>query len=523
MAEVEQDLPVIIDQDPPNFVIETEDPYKPYDALWWSGKSVSGVPEQVMGWLVAQGWEITGIASDSSTVPPTPYYSLSKQSLAPQSVLLTLTNSYMDAAIKAQSANEFRYNSIVNSWTILIESTHMAFQDQVTQQNNTTAIFLTGLDEFMEDLDDGMDTYLLALNQGLETIHGVLAEMDTKLADLESNANANATTVDSLLTAQAGYLSDFITGLTDKLAELDTNYDAHLALIQALITDVDTDETTFIASQATELDALSDEYDTHVDTATQFLVDLGSTEEARITEEFAASLSNQIQDLISKGLYTSILAADFTARNTRDRDEQIQSLKDRLAREKLENEHQLYGQQTNIRTRRLEEASRLQQISLAVNTWKASHLDNLLAQIQDIDLKQAQGIEAEHAAQQDVSRIAMAERDALLGQLQTAVNGILAGKERYAAALSKDAFTLADAKHRIIQEKMNTATAQLDGWKEVAEQNRQLMAYQLDERNKLMVGLYSFVERREDVAPEWKDMASTVAGLGDAGGGWITP
>jgi hypothetical protein len=49
------------------------------------------------------------------------------------------------------------------------------------------------------------------------------------------------------------------------------------------------------------------------------------------------------------------------------------------------------------------------------------------------------------------------------------------------------------------------------------------MAYQIDERNKLLIGLYSFVERREDVAPEWKDMASMIAGLADAGGGWLTP
>lgn len=33
------------------------------------------------------------------------------------------------------------------------------------------------------------------------------------------------------------------------------------------------------------------------------------------------------------------------------------------------------------------------------------------------------------------------------------------------------------------------------------------MAYQLDERNKLLIGLYSFVERREDEGPTWNDGA----------------
>jgi hypothetical protein len=49
------------------------------------------------------------------------------------------------------------------------------------------------------------------------------------------------------------------------------------------------------------------------------------------------------------------------------------------------------------------------------------------------------------------------------------------------------------------------------------------MAYQLDERNKLLIGLYSFVERREDIGPEWKDMTQIIAGLGDSAGGWLSP
>ncbi len=49
------------------------------------------------------------------------------------------------------------------------------------------------------------------------------------------------------------------------------------------------------------------------------------------------------------------------------------------------------------------------------------------------------------------------------------------------------------------------------------------MAYQLDERNKLLIGLYGFVERREDVFPSFEGMAQLVVGLGDSGGGWVSP
>jgi hypothetical protein len=50
-----------------------------------------------------------------------------------------------------------------------------------------------------------------------------------------------------------------------------------------------------------------------------------------------------------------------------------------------------------------------------------------------------------------------------------------------------------------------------------------LMAYQLDERNKLLVGIYGFVERREDIAPKFDDLAKICTSLGDAGGGWLSP
>ena len=87
----------------------------------------------------------------------------------------------------------------------------------------------------------------------------------------------------------------------------------------------------------------------------------------------------------------------------------------------------------------------------------------------------------------------------------------------------QNASRLAEHKHRAIVERMNTATQRLDGWKSVAAENRQLLAYQLDERNKLLIGLYGFVERRNDVGPTFNDISRIISSIGDAGGGWIQP
>ena len=81
----------------------------------------------------------------------------------------------------------------------------------------------------------------------------------------------------------------------------------------------------------------------------------------------------------------------------------------------------------------------------------------------------------------------------------------------------------ANHKHKAIAEMMNIAVVRLQGARDVTAENMKLMAYQLDTRNNLLIGLYAFVERREDIGPKWQDMASMIAGLGDSAGGWLTP
>ncbi len=315
-------------------VKEMVNPY--YTAVWWTPQTASGVPEQVMGYLLAQGWDITATEQIEGITPPTYQYALAKSGLSPQNVLLSLCNSFTVAYNDALKLNEVRYNDIVRDWTEMIASSRVHMEAQVETQDAALGVYIADLNEYTEEID---------------------------------------------------------------------------ALIDA------------------NRDDLIRDYGVHAETAKALLTDLGSTELARIHEAFAASRSVQLQHSIDKGLYSSLDPVDITARSDRDRDEQIQALNDRLAREKLTNEHTLYGQRVS----------------------------------------------------------------------------------------------LAEFRNQAIVAKMNTYVTRLDGWKTVHADNMKLMAYQLDERNKLLVGLYSFVERREDVAPQWRDMSSMIAGLGDAAGGWIQP
>jgi len=297
----------------------------------------------------------------------------------------------------------------------------------------------------------------------------------------------------------------------------------------------------------------------HASTATQFLTDLGATETARMAEKFQATLSAQMQQLVDRGLYSSALAADITARNTRDHNEEIVALNDRLMREKLANQHQLYGQQVQMRTGTMsgkdrmyglrQELSRyhaaqitglyglLQQVrdrtlatkqmiltvQQAVTQFTINVRDGLLGVLNGIIEKQAAGIDRQYNAKQDVSRVAMTEEERMLGMIQDGLKGLIAGKDRYAAALMQLSSTLAEHKHRAIVEKMTEFNTRLAGLQGQHEADMKLMAYQLDERNKLLIGIYGFVERREDVGPKFEAMAQVCTALGDAGGGWVTP
>jgi hypothetical protein len=302
-----------------------------------------------------------------------------------------------------------------------------------------------------------------------------------------------------------------------------------------------------------------------------------------------------MQQLVSRGLYTSTIISDLTARNNRDRDENIQLLNDRLNREKLENQHRIYEQSTLLNSRTLDGKDRLHSAQQEVLRYQASLVSNIYAlrnevrnrvlagkqaifsakdanykygielssnlyaklqdirqrtiesvdriyqlrdifakwkmddagkryeRIQQIEAQFLESIQRQYAASQDVSKTEMSERHTLLSQLQAALTAFISGKERYAVLLMQNANSLAEHKNRAVVQLMETSVRRLEGWKSVAAENTRLMAYQIDERNKLLIGLYSFVERREDVAPEWKDMASMIAGLADAGGGWLTP
>ncbi len=733
------EIPEVPYQFPRQDEIYYPDVANPILGVVWNTQTITRVPENVMGWLVAQGYQVTGITQDTTTVPPTNYFSLTKEEVDPQQTLLSVCNAYTSAVNNARDANEHRYNQVVTSWSQMVSTSQEQFNKQVEQQNEQAGIFFTDLDSYMTAIEtliaDNQSEFALDASEAKVS----LVVMDSRLTELEDNAADSAVIITNLLTEQENNLQAYISSYDARLAELQnnvtdhiatvladvnsleavleshvadyaqqfdllvSNYNNHVVDIDALLANVASNVTTYVTDVATILTALDSDYqavstdlgairttagnlvDAHVldynavlallssdyttqastiravvnflfpdyaahatvtrnitgtlesdyllhsPAATAFLDDLGSTERARINEQAAASLSVQMQMLVSKGLYMSTIPVDVTQRNWRDRDENIQLHNDRLMREKYDNQHRLYEQQRGVRSqtmdnehrlyeqqramraqiidaegrlyeqqagmrartldgknqvhtvqqevlryqaslisgvyallqdtrnrvlsgkqaifaardanerlgievqtrlysqlqdvrqRIIESADRIYQLRDVYAKWANTETHRTYEQLQQIKQQFVEAVERQHAAKQTVTRTEMSQRDTLLQQLQTALTGVLGGKERFSNLLMQNANALSASKHRAIAERMNTAAQRLDGWKSIADENRKLMMYQLDERNKLLVGLYSFVERRDDIGPSWQDAARVVTSLGDAAGGWIQP
>ena len=252
-------IPVVPEQDPGQNPISLPPIYSPYSGTWWTSQTITNIPAESVGWLVAQGWQITDISYDSATTPPTPYYTLYRESLQNWIVLQNLLNSYTIASNEARGANEVRYNEVVTSWTEMLDSSQEQYEAQILDQNAEVALYLSNLDEYMTEINGLIDDNQTQIVADALTATTALAEMDAKLSALEDNVADNAVTIGDLLSAQAGYLGSFLSAYTSKLDGLDGQYTSHLSIISNLLNSSISQLSTFITDQDTQLARLESE------------------------------------------------------------------------------------------------------------------------------------------------------------------------------------------------------------------------------------------------------------------------
>ena len=495
----------------------------PYSLYWWSQSYVNGVPDESVGWMVAQGWEIVNVQYDQNTTPPTPYYALSRKSLQNWKILQSLLNEYTIAVNEAQLFNTARYNEVIQAWSTMLDTSQTHFQNETATNNAYVTIYTSTINTLMATAEYEVDSIAREVANGKAAVALLLPKILSDLNKFNINYQAHAATIETLLASQAGYVTAYLAAHETALGQLTSDFATYLAAIRMLETSLDTNVTSHITSYQTQLAAILSDFTTHKATALAFLNDLGTTELARINEAWDAKAAEVRQSTMDQGFYSTPLLADKLVLVERERNEQIAALNDRLAREQLTNEHQLYEQQAGLRTRTMEGLSILQNVRNAVTQLKLENEGRLGQEHRSVRGAVAEGIDRRHGVQQDVSRTLGSERQRLLTDKQASVSATIQSRVAHEEATLRNAEFSVSNRHQIARQRMDNYVRRIAGIEQTHDWEMKLYAYQLSERNNLLTGLYGFVKDRTDEAPDFSNLVQIAAGLGDSGGSWITP
>ena len=230
------------------------------------------------------------------------------------------------------------------------------------------------------------------------------------------------------------------------------------------------------------------DYEAHQVIAKALLNDLGSTELIRINEKFDADLATQSQAMIDRGFYSSGIMADITSRNTRERNEAIAELNDKLSREKLQNQHTLYGQQYQMRLGGLDASMKAIDASSKIVSSRLQH-GQFSAEIRH-----------------KIATLSVQTRLAVLGL-----------REKYYESLLQSISWESARETEMYQQLVQVRIRQFEILGRTMQQDMELLKYKLDGRNEIAASIFGFVERRTDAYPDQNSMAQLATNLGETG------
>lgn len=430
--------------------------YTPYSDLWFTQSNVTNVDREMMGWLTAQGWKVTDTDYDNTTSPPTPSYSMSKQSMNNWQILQELMFQLTVAHNDANTINYLRYRDIITIWNHAFLQSQQQYDAMNTKSNADVVIYMSA---FNDDTAAIAQQIGIARSEALgesDRVAGQLAAYVTKLDDIEANYQSHAARIAVLLTSQTDALTNYLAAYEARLDTLDSEYTTHTGTLDDLLADQTSDLSSHITTQLANIDTLLSDYTTHAATVNAlktsaqavltahgstvesmltsilsdytdldssvtasltelgtafddhsttyetiladltadftthaaltrgYLTGLGVTELARIEEVFDGRLADVAQNLVNRGFYSSALLNDEQERVERERSQAIVELNDRLNREKVANEHQLFAEQFQMRGRNLEGQDRLYGIQQDVLRYEAQQAYQLFGQLQGV-------------------------------------------------------------------------------------------------------------------------------------------
>lgn len=194
-----------------------------------------------------------------------------------------------------------------------------------------------------------LESYIFAYNESRDFNATRYNDLIQSWGNLVINTREN---LDSLGDVSDGHLSLYLGTVDSLLSDLEADVLLSEAELTAVSGDVDAQLDLFVA----RLNELVGNYDTHAALTRGLLTGFGTTETARINEQFDNLLTSAKQGLVNRGLYSSVLFATIQTRIERERSEALTKWNDQLSREKIDHEHKLFAELMD--TKRAEIAGR---------------------------------------------------------------------------------------------------------------------------------------------------------------------
>ena len=540
--------------------------FTPYSDLWYTQSNVENVDREMMGWLTAQGWKVSNVDYDDSTSPPTPRYSMSKQSMNNWAILQELMFQLTVAHNDANTINYLRYRDIITIWNHAFLQSQQQYEAMNSKKNADVLVYMSA---FMDDTAAISTQIGLARSESLAESDRVATQLAlylTKLDEIEANYQSHAATIGSLLNRQADALVNYIYAYESRLNDLDSDYATHTGLLDDLLADQTSDLSSHITTQLANLDTiladytthsaamnalktiaqatltahgaqvetllgtilsdydsldssitaslsdlgdafddhsatyetiladLTSDFTTHAATTRGLLTGLGTTELARINEEYDSRLSVVAQNLANRGFYSSALLNDEQERVERERSERIGKLNDDLAREKVANEHQLFGEQFNMRGRNLEGRDRLYSVQQDVLRYEAQQAYQLFGQLQGVRDRTLAAKQAIYSLKDQFTRLQLDLQGNLQNRLEQVRGRTIEQLERIQAL--RNALTAAKLQNtsQIYSELFAIRQADIQETNQTHGAKQDVYRFEDSQRDKLLAQLNSAVE-----------------------------
>ncbi len=319
-----------------------------------------------------------------------------------------------------------------------LESGNSSFKAEIESLLTTQGTSLTQFTSRVAGMLTQLETdHTLLRNEvlGLETADD--ATLSTHVTDYEAKLAALETAVTTVETQLLALIDDFEESYTtyrtetlSAITSMESELNSLTSAVNGYLSDLDTELDGHEGTYRTILNLFVSDYTTHAATTRALLVDLGTTETARINEKWDNVKAENRQKLTDRGFYSSALITTIDALAERERSEDLGQHNDRLAREKLQNEHMLYGQLFKVRDKQTAGEAYIHSLISAALKYRAEWSAKLYEQ--SVSLKKI--IVGLHGSIKDARNVFLSQESAVREKVfswgQQARQAVIAGKDR---------------------------------------------------------------------------------------------